>query len=99
VKNALIRVRVKYFAYIRSLVNNKREEEIELNDQSTILELIRVLARKYGKTFIESIFKDTRNNILRDNVILLHNGQSINNLEMPLRDGDTISFLPFLGGG
>lgn len=93
-----MRIRVKYFAYIRALVRDTKEEEVELGDGSKLIDLLMRLTEKYGDKFREMLFPSS-NDKLSEEVIILLNGRSTDDLETPLKDGDTVSIMPFLSGG
>ncbi len=93
-----MKVKVKYFAYIRSLVKNTREEEVELSDGAKLLDLLLKLVEKYGVKLGEMIFQQ-KDEKLSEEVIILLNGRSIEDLNTVLRDGDVVSIMPFLSGG
>ena len=93
-----MKVKVKYFAYIRSLVKNTREEEVELSNGAKLLDLLLKLVEKYGVKLREMIFQQ-KDEKLSEEVIILLNGRSIEDLNTVLRDGDIVSIMPFLSGG
>jgi len=95
-----MRVIVRYFAYIRDLVRNTREETVELSDNATLEDLLVILSNKYGKRFWEYVIEERENRkVIKEHVVILINGKSTENLEMKLKDGDSIALMPFLGGG
>ncbi len=96
----IIRVTVKYFAYLRGLVRDKREETVNLEDGARLIDLLNTLIKKYGKKFQENIIKKNEKEVsLSDNIIVLISGKSVNDLNTLLKDGDIIALMPFLGGG
>ncbi len=96
----IIRVTVKYFAYLRGLVRDKREETVNLEDGARLIDLLNILIKKYGKKFQENIIKKNEKEVsLSDNIIVLISGKSVNDLNTLLKDGDIIALMPFLGGG
>jgi len=91
---------VKYFAYLRGLVRDKREETVNLEDGARLIDLLNTLIKKYGKKFQENIIKKNEKEVsLSDNIIVLISGKSVNDLNTLLKDGDIIALMPFLGGG
>ena len=96
----IIQVTVKYFAYLRGLVRDKREETVNLEDGARLIDLLNILIKKYGKKFQENIIKKNEKEVsLSDNIIVLISGKSVNDLNTLLKDGDIIALMPFLGGG
>ena len=96
----IIQVTVKYFAYLRGLVRDKREETVNLEDGARLIDLLNTLIKKYGKKFQENIIKKNEKEVsLSDNIIVLISGKSVNDLNTLLKDGDIIALMPFLGGG
>ena len=68
----IIRVTVKYFAYLRGLVRDKREETVNLEDGARLIDLLNTLIKKYGKKFQENIIKKNEKEVsLSDNIIVL----------------------------
>lgn len=44
-----MRVHVKYFSALREITNN-REEELDVKDSCTVIDLLEFIASKYGET-------------------------------------------------
>ena len=96
----IIQVTVKYFAYLRGLVRDKREETVNLEDGARLIDLLNILIKKYGKKFQENIIKKNEREVsLSDNIIVLINGKSVEDLNTLLKDKDIIALMPFLSGG
>jgi len=96
----IIQVTVKYFAYLRGLVRDKREETVNLEDGARLIDLLNILIKKYGKKFQENIIKRNEKEVsLSDNIIVLINGKSVEDLNTLLKDKDIIALMPFLSGG
>jgi len=95
-----MRIKVKYFAYVRDLVKDKTQEDIIVEKPITLRELLEILIEKYGKELENYLLKKTGNNIkIAEKIIILVNGESTDNLSYKLKDNDTVSIMPFLGGG
>ncbi len=94
-----MRVKVKYFAYIRAVVRDTKEETVELDGEAKLIDLLRKLSEKYGDNFRKAVFNHEDKSKLSEEVIILVNGRSVDDLEIPLKDGDTVSIMPFLSGG
>ena len=94
-----LRVKVKYFAYIRAVVRDNKEEVIDLERDARLIDLLIKLSEKYGDNFRKAVFDHEDASKLSEDVIILINGRSVDDLETVLKDGDTISIMPFLSGG
>ncbi len=95
-----MRVQVQYLGPIR-LHLNKKTEEIELGEKSSILDLLVALSDKYGDWFRKEILDDRKQNIAEGMVVTI-NGRAIGQLggmSTLLRDGDDVVLLPFFAGG
>lgn len=93
-----MKVKVKYFAIFRELTN-KREEELEVKEGSTVKDLLEVLAEKYGKKFRDIVFNE---GAVSDRLLMLLDGvniYSLNNLETKLNENSVFVILPPVGGG
>ena len=91
-----MRVKVKFFAYLRDVFQGK-EKGVELKTGTTVRELLNLISDfPEGR---KELFKDSE---LKPHLIILKNGtpvQSKRGLETELQDGDTINIFPFIGGG
>ena len=76
--------------------------EVELPQNSSLLDLIDELCSRYGEAFYSALFDDASAKRLKPGLQLLVNGRNMRYLEhfhTKLRDGDEIVFLPFAAGG
>ena len=92
-------VQVNFFTSLRE-ITNKKTEEIQLQERTTVREFVRLLSEKHGKKFEEYIY--TKKFEVKEFLSFLINGQNINNLKgfgTTLKDGDIIAILPPVGGG
>jgi len=95
----MIKVRVNLFLMLREIVGEK-VVELNLPEHSTILDLINLLAKKYGKDFSRYVF-DEKNKV-RQYLNFLVNGKNIEHLKgfkTTLNNGDSIVILPPPAGG
>jgi len=97
-----LQVSVRFFTTLRE-ITGKREETLKLKDDKpvTINMVLEVLARRYGKDFVEYVF-DRREGQVKGFLQFLVNGRSastFSGLETKLDDGDILAIIPPVGGG
>jgi MoaD family protein len=95
-----LKVRVLYFAIVRELAN-QREEILDVEEKTTVLDVLRVLARRHGEKFGEYIFDPGTGNprsylqfLVNENSIL-----SLSGLSTMLTDNSVLAIIPPVGGG
>jgi molybdopterin synthase sulfur carrier subunit len=93
---------VRFFTHLRE-ITGKREEILEFpeGDAVTLDLVIRKLAERYGKDFIEYVYEGKGGKV-RDFLQFLVNGRSIstlNGLDTELTNGDVVAIIPPVGGG
>jgi sulfur-carrier protein len=94
-----MKVEVKFFTSLRE-ITGKKVDELQLQDNTTINELITLLSEKYGKNFREYIY-DKKGEV-QGFLSFLVNGKNINVLQgfnTELKEGDVVAILPPVGGG
>ena len=94
-----MRLRIVYLGLVRSKVG-KKEEEYEIEDGSSLLNLLQSLAQTYGKSLkdllnadenrLDPTFISTVNGILKD---------SSHGSKVILSDGDTVALMTLISGG
>jgi MoaD family protein len=95
-----LRVKVQYFAAIREIVN-QREEVLEVDERTTVLDVLRVLAKSHGEKFRDYVF-DPQTKAPRSYLQFLVNEESIssmNGFSTALADNSTLAIIPPVGGG
>jgi len=95
-----MKVNAKFFASVRE-ITGKKEELVELKDDATVGELLKILAEKYGKKFKEYVF-DEKTNSPRNSLQFLMDGRSVttmNGLQTKLYEGCQFAIIPPVGGG
>jgi molybdopterin converting factor small subunit len=79
----------------------KQAEQVELKDDSSVFDLLHVLAEKHGEPFKTSVY-DPKDSDLKPYYILSVNGlltNQLNDMETKLKDGDRLIFMPVVSGG
>ena len=79
----------------------KRFEDLEMQNNSIILDLITLLTERYGEEFRENVFRPSEDD-LRDDIILNINGKpsrQLQGLYTELNNNDEVGFMPIFSGG
>ena len=95
-----MRVKVKYMATAREIAG-AREETIEIGNSSTIMDLLRMLAEKYGQKMHDYLF-DKATGKPQPHLRFLLDGRSvhmINEFNTALSDEATLLIVPPVSGG
>ncbi len=96
-----LEVRVEYFGHIKSITQNKREEEVEVEEHSTMADLLNMLVKRYGEPFEKAVY-ESKSADVKPNYIITVNGYLLNQLkgiETKLKNGDRVAILPIVSGG
>ena len=96
-----MKVKVEYLGHIKNILGSKREEEIEVEDNSSISDLLLVLSEKHGESFKKAVYEAGGKDI-KSNFIATVNGFLLNQLkgiETKLKDGDRVVLMPIVSGG
>jgi len=97
VKSKVVRVRVKYLSELLQSVTGNVEEDVVLEEGSTLRDLLRRVVNLHGERLREWLFNEREE--FTGNILVLVNGEVTPNPERRLRDGDTIILtIPFNGG-
>ena len=94
-----MKVEVKFFTSLRD-ITGKKVEQINLENFTTVDQLIKLLSEEYGRKFGEYVY--TKHGRVQPFLSFLINGKNINNmqgLDTKLQDGDIIALIPPVGGG
>jgi molybdopterin synthase sulfur carrier subunit len=89
---------VKYFAYYRDYTGRKTEN---VSAPSTVGDLLRSLAKKYGGTLAEKLISPDGTELGVDAIVLV-NGRNIAHLgfmNAPLCESDVVTVFPIVAGG
>lgn len=95
-----MKIRVQYFASVRELVG-LREEILDVEEKATVLDVLRVLARRHGEEFREYVFNPGTESP-RSHLQFLVNEDSIsslNGLSTVLPDNSSLAIFPPVAGG
>ncbi len=96
-----VKIKIEYLGHVRNLLNTQRQEEIELNENSTIQDLLTILANKYGEPFKKAIYEPGSTD-LKTNFMATVNGHLLNQLKgvnTKLKNGDNVTIMPVVSGG
>jgi MoaD family protein len=96
-----LKVKVEYIGHIKNITENKREEEIETDENVTITDLLTHLSKKYGEPFKKAIYEPKGSDV-KSNYIITVNGyllNQLNGLQTKLKKGDHVALLPIVSGG
>lgn len=87
-----MKVRVKYFAGVRQLLGGIEEEEYEVENSTTLMELLhRYIPERHGGYYWIPAS--------RHYMILINNSMPKENLKHELKDKDVVAIFPSVGGG
>jgi molybdopterin synthase sulfur carrier subunit len=96
-----LRIKVEYLGHIKNILGSKREEEIEVEDNSSISDLLLVLSEKHGESFKKAVYEAGGKDI-KSNFIATVNGfllNQLNGVETKLKNGDLVVLMPIVSGG
>lgn len=92
-------ITVSYFTVLRS-ITEKRQEKINIEEDSTFEDILTILVKRYGKNFERYVSSGEEKKGLP--LVFLLNGQDIwqfNGLKTRLHDGDNVVLMPPIAGG
>lgn len=94
-----MKVKARFFTRLRE-ITNKREEEVELANDVSVGDLLRLLEEKYGSEFRD--YMRNRRGEFRGTLQYLVSGRNVKSLQgfkTKLKEGDTLAIIPPVGGG
>ena len=97
----LMRVTFKFGIVLSGLLGEK-EEKIDLPNNVTLEEALRLISAKYGHLFNNDVFDEKGKIGLSFFIDILLNGRNITTLQgfnTILKEGDKVTFLPLVSGG
>jgi MoaD family protein len=96
-----LKVKVEYLGHIKNMLETRREEEVEIQDESSIRDLLVMLSEKHGESFKNAVYEPSGKDI-KPNFIATVNGYLLNQLDgvkTKLKDGDRVVLMPIVSGG
>ncbi|PSN94508.1 hypothetical protein B9Q04_02075 [Candidatus Marsarchaeota G2 archaeon BE_D] len=91
-----MKVTVRYFARLREMLG-KSSDEFELEDSSTIMDLLNLLSTRYPN--LKSAVFENDGKTLKKIYQVLVSGQHVSEPNRKLHDGDIVAILPPVAGG
>ena len=95
-----MKVRVEYLGFIKNLLN-KRAEELELSEGTTLQELLGKLSKLYGTPFTREVFEPGQKDVKYGFVVTVNGvltGQ-LDGVGTSLKNGDHIILMSLMSGG
>jgi len=92
-------VKVEFLSLLSDIIDED-DLEIHIQNNSTLIQLIRTMSDRYGEDFRNKVLDDKGN--LLNYILLAINGNQItttNKNDVLIQDGDQISFIPAIAGG
>ena len=97
----IVEVKVEYLGHIRNIISSAKDEEVEIDDGSSVADLLIVLSEKYGEPFRKAVYEKSGSDV-KSNYIITVNGYLLNQLkglETKLKNNDHVTLLPIVSGG
>jgi len=96
-----ITVKVKLFATFREMAEGRREIDVKLPKEATIIDLIEELTKILGEEVKDTLLDFKTGDLKSLNKILVNgcNVELLQKLRTPLKDGDVVALFPPVGGG
>lgn len=96
-----MKVKVEYFGHIKNIIKSGREEEVEIEEDSSIADLLVRLSERYGEPFQKALYEPKGKDV-KTNYIITVNGyllNQLNGIKTRLKNGDHVALLPIVSGG
>lgn len=96
-----MKVRVEYLGHLKNMLGSRREEEIEVEDGSSVSDLLIALSENHGESFKKAVYEAGGKDI-KSNFIATVNGYLLNQLngvKTKLKNGDHVVLMPIVSGG
>ncbi len=91
-----MKVTVRYFARLREMLG-KSSDEFELEDSSTVMDLLNLLSTRYPN--LKGALFESDGRTLKKIYQVLVSGQHVGEANRKLHEGDTVAILPPVAGG
>lgn len=95
-----LRVTVEYLGFIKNMLN-KRVEELELGEGSTLRALLGKLVNRYGEPFRKEVFEPSQKDVKTGFAVTVNGvlvGQ-LDGIETRLKNGDHVILMSLMSGG
>jgi len=95
-----LNVRVQYFGYIKNMLN-KREEQIELEENASLSDLLNKLAGVHGAAFRKEVYEPGLKDVKMGFSVTVNGalmGQ-LGGVDAKLADGDNVILMSLMSGG
>jgi len=99
-ESSVMKVRVHYLGYIKNLLD-KKDEEFNIVEGTTLSELLDKLAGLYGQPFKKEVFEPGLKD-LKTGFVATVNGilmDQLNGIQTKLKEGDNIILMSLMSGG
>ncbi len=90
-----MKIHLEYFSQVRTITETD-EETLHVSDNSTVGEVLELLADRFGSAFSDLIFPEGK---LARSILLAANDTAITDTYVKLAHGDRISILTPMSGG
>jgi molybdopterin synthase sulfur carrier subunit len=95
-----MKVKVHYLGMVKTYTN-KGQEDIELNETSTLSDLLSKIAQSFGKPFNAEVYDPYKREVKAMFTVMVNGvimGQ-LNGVDTKLKDGDSVIIMPLMTGG
>ena len=96
-----MKVKVEFLGHVKNVIGSGREEEVEISEDASIVDLLFMLSEKYGEPFKKAIYEKSSTDV-KPNYIITVNSYLLNQLNgigTKLKNGDYVTILPIVSGG
>jgi len=96
-----LKVKVEFLGHVKNVIGSGREEEVEISEDASIVDLLFMLSEKYGEPFKKAIYEKSSTDV-KPNYIITVNSYLLNQLNgigTKLKNGDYVTILPIVSGG
>jgi len=96
----MLKVTVEYLGYLKNMLK-RRFEEVEVNEGATLLELLSMLAEKYGEPFKKEVYEPGRLDVKSEFIVTVNRVllNQLGGINVTLKHGDRVTLMAFMSGG